>query len=140
MPRRELLTAAKRKALLAFPEEEENLLQYSTLSIRDLAPYANIAASTIASALRFNFVTSATRARFLQKMRRRRQHFSDGRSTAAGSTGSMGGVPVDATKWKKSYVKKWERSEGAKFVAFHTPILAPDVITREIDVFPAERR
>jgi hypothetical protein len=28
MPRRELLTAAQRKALLAFPEEEENLLQY----------------------------------------------------------------------------------------------------------------
>jgi Domain of unknown function (DUF4158) len=37
MPRRELLTAAQRKALLAFPEEEENLLQYYTLSVRDLA-------------------------------------------------------------------------------------------------------
>jgi TnpA family transposase len=37
MPRRELLTAAQREALLTFPEEEENLLQYYTLSVRDLA-------------------------------------------------------------------------------------------------------
>jgi TnpA family transposase len=37
MPRREFLTAAEREAVLAFPEEEENLLQYHTLSIRDLA-------------------------------------------------------------------------------------------------------
>jgi hypothetical protein len=35
MPRRELLTAAQREALLAFPEEEENLLQYYVLSVRD---------------------------------------------------------------------------------------------------------
>jgi hypothetical protein len=37
MPRRELLTGAQREALLTFPEEEENLLQYYTLSVRDLA-------------------------------------------------------------------------------------------------------
>ena len=37
MPRRELLTAAQREALLAFPEEEENLLRYYVLSVRDLA-------------------------------------------------------------------------------------------------------
>ena len=37
MPRRELLAAAQRKALLAFPEDKENLLQYYTLSVRDLA-------------------------------------------------------------------------------------------------------
>jgi hypothetical protein len=36
MPRRELLTAAQRKALLALPEEQENLLQYYTLSVRNL--------------------------------------------------------------------------------------------------------
>jgi hypothetical protein len=35
MPRRELLTAAHRKALLALPEEQENLLQYYTLSVRN---------------------------------------------------------------------------------------------------------
>ena len=51
MPRRELLTAPQRKGLLAFPEDEENLLQYYTLSVRDLATYANIAANTIDSAL-----------------------------------------------------------------------------------------
>jgi hypothetical protein len=33
MPRRELLTAAHRKTLLAFAEEEKNLLQYYTLSV-----------------------------------------------------------------------------------------------------------
>jgi len=37
MPRREVLTAAQREALLAFPEEEENLLGYYVLSFRDLA-------------------------------------------------------------------------------------------------------
>jgi hypothetical protein len=37
MPRRELLTAAHRKTLLAFAEEEKNLLQYYTLSVCDLA-------------------------------------------------------------------------------------------------------
>ena len=37
MPRRELLTAAQREALLAFPDEEENLLRYYVLSVRDLA-------------------------------------------------------------------------------------------------------
>ena len=37
MPRRELLTAAQREALLAFPDEEENLLQHYVLSVRDLA-------------------------------------------------------------------------------------------------------
>jgi TnpA family transposase len=37
MPRRELLTAAQREGLLAFPEEEENLLRYYVLSVRDLA-------------------------------------------------------------------------------------------------------
>jgi hypothetical protein len=37
MPRRELLTVAQRQALLAFPEEEENLLRYYVLSVRDLA-------------------------------------------------------------------------------------------------------
>jgi TnpA family transposase len=37
MPRRELLTAAQREALLAFPEEEENLLRYYVLSVRDVA-------------------------------------------------------------------------------------------------------
>ena len=37
MPRRELLTAAQREALLAFPEEEENLLRYYVLSVRDMA-------------------------------------------------------------------------------------------------------
>jgi TnpA family transposase len=37
MPCRGLLAAAQRKALLAFPEDEENLLQYYTLSVRDLA-------------------------------------------------------------------------------------------------------
>jgi hypothetical protein len=35
MPRRELLTAAQRKALLALPEEQENRLQYYTLSVRN---------------------------------------------------------------------------------------------------------
>ena len=35
MPRRELLAAAQRKALLAFPEDKENLLQYYTLSVRN---------------------------------------------------------------------------------------------------------
>ena len=34
MPRRELLTAAQREALLAFPEEEENLLRYYVLGLR----------------------------------------------------------------------------------------------------------
>ncbi len=51
VPRRELLAAPQRKGLLAFPEDEENLLQYYTLSVRDLAIYANIAANTIDSAL-----------------------------------------------------------------------------------------
>jgi TnpA family transposase len=37
MPRRELLTVAQREAFLTFPEQEENLLQYYTLSVRDLA-------------------------------------------------------------------------------------------------------
>ena len=37
MPRRELLTAAHREALLTFPDEEENLLRYYVLSVRDLA-------------------------------------------------------------------------------------------------------
>jgi Domain of unknown function (DUF4158) len=37
MPRRELLTAAQREALLAFPDEEEILLRYYVLSVRDLA-------------------------------------------------------------------------------------------------------
>jgi hypothetical protein len=37
MPRRELLTAAQREALLAFPDEEENLLQHYVLRVRDLA-------------------------------------------------------------------------------------------------------
>ena len=37
MPRRELLTAAQREALRAFPDEEENLLRYYVLSVRDLA-------------------------------------------------------------------------------------------------------
>jgi hypothetical protein len=37
MPRRELLTAAQREAFLAFPDEEENLLRYYVLSVRDLA-------------------------------------------------------------------------------------------------------
>jgi hypothetical protein len=37
MPRRELLTAAQREALLAFPDEEENLLQHYVLSVHDLA-------------------------------------------------------------------------------------------------------
>ena len=36
MPRRELLTAAHRQALLALPEEQENLLQYYTLSVRKM--------------------------------------------------------------------------------------------------------
>ena len=35
MPRRELLTAAQGKALFALPEEQENLLQYYTLSVRN---------------------------------------------------------------------------------------------------------
>jgi hypothetical protein len=38
MPRRELLTAVQRKALLALPEEQENLLQYYTLSVRNEMP------------------------------------------------------------------------------------------------------
>jgi hypothetical protein len=38
MPRRELLTAAQRKALLAFPEEQENLPQYCTLSVEPSLP------------------------------------------------------------------------------------------------------
>jgi len=37
MPRRELLTAAQRETLLAFPEQEENLLRYYVLSVRGLA-------------------------------------------------------------------------------------------------------
>ena len=37
MPRRELLSAAQREALLAFPDEEENLLQHYVLSVSDLA-------------------------------------------------------------------------------------------------------
>jgi TnpA family transposase len=37
MPRRELLTAAQREALPAFPDEAENLLQHYVLSVRDLA-------------------------------------------------------------------------------------------------------
>jgi hypothetical protein len=40
MPRRELLTAARREALLAFPDEEENLLQHYVLRVRDLAASA----------------------------------------------------------------------------------------------------
>ena len=35
-------------------------------------------------------------------------------------------------------IRNWNGSERSKLAAFHTPILAPDVITREIDVFPAE--
>jgi hypothetical protein len=40
MPRRELLTAARREALLPFPDEEENLLQHYVLRVRDLAASA----------------------------------------------------------------------------------------------------
>ena len=32
------------------------------------------------------------------------------------------------------------RSKRSKFAAFHTPALTPDIIAREIDMFPAERR
>jgi hypothetical protein len=31
-------------------------------------------------------------------------------------------------------------SEGSKFPAFHSPVLPPDVIAGEVDVFPAEGR
>ena len=31
-------------------------------------------------------------------------------------------------------------SEGPKFSAFHPPVLPPDVIAGEVDVFPAEER
>ena len=39
---------------------------------------------------------------------------------------------------KNRTLRNWNGSERSKLSAFHTPILAPDVITREIDVFPAE--
>jgi hypothetical protein len=39
---------------------------------------------------------------------------------------------------KNRTLRHWNGSERSKLAAFHAPILAPDVITREIDVFPAE--
>ena len=41
---------------------------------------------------------------------------------------------------KKSYVRKREQVEGVEISAFHPPILPPDVIAGEVDVFPAEGR
>jgi hypothetical protein len=73
MPRRELLTAAQREALLAFPDEEENLLQHYVLSVRDLAAARQLAATTIGWALRYNFATCVIQAGFWQRMKRRHQ-------------------------------------------------------------------
>ena len=49
--------------------------------------------------------------------------------------GSVRGVPSNGHPYRD---RNWNGSERSKLAAFHAPILAPDVITREIDVFPAE--
>jgi hypothetical protein len=54
-----------------------------------------------------------------------------GRETAVGTAS-----PHETEK--KRTLRNWNGSERSKLAAFHAPILAPDVITREIDVFPAE--
>jgi hypothetical protein len=41
---------------------------------------------------------------------------------------------------KNRRLRNGNRPERSKFAAFHTPVLTPDVIAREIDMFPAERR
>jgi hypothetical protein len=51
--------------------------------------------------------------------------------------GSVRGVPSNGHSYRD---RNGNGSERSKFAAFQTPILAPDVITHEIDVFPAERR
>ena len=49
--------------------------------------------------------------------------------------GSVRGVPSNGHPYRD---RNWNGSERSKLAAFHAPILAPDVITREIDVFPSE--
>jgi hypothetical protein len=41
---------------------------------------------------------------------------------------------------KNRRLRNGKRPERSKFAAFHTPVLTPDVIVLEIDMFPAERR
>jgi hypothetical protein len=41
---------------------------------------------------------------------------------------------------KNRRLRNGNRPERSKFAAFHTPVLTPDVIACEIDMFPAERR
>jgi len=43
--------------------------------VRDVRPYANIAATTIDLALRYNFATCVIQAGFSQRMKRRQQHY-----------------------------------------------------------------
>jgi hypothetical protein len=51
--------------------------------------------------------------------------------------GSVRGVPSNGHPYRD---RNGNRPERSKFAAFHTPVLTPDVIAREIDMFPAERR
>jgi TnpA family transposase len=77
MPRREFLTAAQREAVLAFPEEEENLLRYHTLSIRDLA---TVRRHRGGDHNRLGFAVQLCYLRYpgpsSRRMKRRRQHCS----------------------------------------------------------------
>ena len=74
--------------------------------------------------------------------------FMLGRANASPSN-TQGGSPVRETRTPGSVRgvlsnghpyrdRNWNGSERSKLAAFHAPILAQDVITREIDVFPAE--
>jgi hypothetical protein len=76
MPRRELLTAAQREALLTFPQEEENQLQYYTLSVRDLAIVHQHRGDHNRLGFAVQLCYLRYRAGFLQRMKRRQQHCS----------------------------------------------------------------